>query len=92
MSPVPSSLVQEARLVRESGGTLYLCNLKPAVGEVLERGGFLDLIGRDCVFATKDDAIRAIYARLDSSRCRTCDARIFGECQAVLPDGSMRVA
>ncbi|MET0682691.1 MAG: SulP family inorganic anion transporter [Casimicrobiaceae bacterium] len=85
-------LVQEARLVRESGGTLYLCNLKPAVRTVLERGGFLDLIGRDCVFATKDDAIRAIYVRLDSSRCRTCDARIFGECQSVPPDGSMRVA
>ena len=55
---------------------------------MLERGGFLDLIGRDCVFATKDEAIRAIYARLDASGCRVCAARIFVECQSVLPDGS----
>jgi hypothetical protein len=34
------------------------------VRKVLERGGFLDLIGRDQRFDTKDEAIRAIYARL----------------------------
>ena len=83
-------LVQEAKLIRESGGCLYLCNLKPTVRKLLERGGFLDLIGRDCVFATKDEAIHAIYARLDSARCRTCETRIFDECQSVLPDGSKR--
>jgi len=85
-------LVQEANLTRDAGGTLYLCNLKPAVRKVLERGGFLDLIGRDRVFDTKDEAIRAIYARLDPAVCRVCAARIFAECQAVLPDGSRRVA
>ncbi len=52
--------------------------------------GFLDSIGRDCVFEAKDDAIRAIYARLESSRCRTCDVRIFTECESTLPDGSRR--
>ena len=83
-------LAHEAKLTREAGGTLYLCNLKPSVRALLERGGFLDLIGRDCVFEAKDDAIRAIYARLDSSRCRTCQARIFTECASTLPDGSRR--
>ena len=85
-------LVQEANLMRDAGGSLYLCNLKPAVHKVLERGGFLELIGRDKVFATKDEAIRAIYSRLDSERCRTCEARIFDECQSVLPDGTKRAA
>ena len=85
-------LVQEARLTREAGGTLFLCNLKPAVREVLVRGGFLDLIGHDCVFDTKEEAIGAIYARLDSERCRRCEARIFTECRSVLPDGSRRAA
>jgi hypothetical protein len=46
---------------------------------LLERGGFLDSIGHDCVFEVKDDAIRAIYARLECSRCRTCEVRIFTE-------------
>ncbi len=83
-------LLHESRLVREAGGALYLCNLKPAVRDLLARGGLLDLIGRDCVFDTKDEAIRTIYARLDSAICRTCTARIFNECQSVLPDGSRR--
>ncbi len=85
-------LVHEAKLTREGGGALYLCNLKPAVREVLERGGFLDLIGRANVFHNKDDAIRAIYARLDAARCHTCDSRIFVECRTTLPDGTSRAA
>jgi SulP family sulfate permease len=85
-------LVHEAKLTRDAGGTLYLSNLKPAVREVLERGGFLDEIGRNRAFETKDEAIRQIYGRLDSARCRTCDARIFTECAAALPDGTPRTA
>ncbi len=83
-------LAREAKFAREAGGALYLCNLKPAVLDVLARGGLLDLIGRDCVFETKDEAIRAIYSRLDSERCRICTARIFAECQSVLPNGTPR--
>ena len=84
--------MHEAKLTRDAGGTLYLSNLKPAVRDVLERGGFLDEFGRDRVFDTKDEAIRQIYGRLDSARCRTCDARIFTECAAALPDGTPRTA
>jgi len=83
-------LVQEAERQREHGGTLYLCNLKPVVIDVLDRGGFLDRIDRRNVFATKADAIAAIYRRLDANICRACPARIFTECQRVLPDGSLR--
>ncbi len=85
-------LVQEAKLTREAGGVLYLCNLKPPVRDLLERGGFLDSIGRDCVFEAKDEAIRSIYARLDAARCRSCEAQIFLECVPALPDGSVRPA
>ena len=73
-------LVQEAKAARDAGAALYLANLKPPVREVLERGGFVDAFGRDRVFETKDEAIRAIYARLDASVCRDCRARIFTEC------------
>jgi len=85
-------LAHEAKLTREAGGTLYLCNVKPTVHSLLERGGFLDLIGRDRVFGTKEDAIRRIYPRLDSAICRNCRARIFTECAPALPDGSPRDA
>jgi SulP family sulfate permease len=56
------------------------------VREELERGDFLELFGRDNVFGTKDEAIRAIYARLDREKCRVCTARIFDECKPALPD------
>jgi SulP family sulfate permease len=77
---------------RTAGGALYLCNLKPNVVDVLERAGLVDRIGRDRIFAAKDEAIRGIYARLDSAICRVSTARIFIECQTHLPDGSPRQA
>jgi len=85
-------LAQEAEAQRAAGGALYLCNLKPTVVDVLERAGLVDRIGRDRIFATKDEAIRGIYPRLDSAICRASDARIFIECQTHLPDGSPRPA
>jgi SulP family sulfate permease len=57
---------------------------------MLERGGYLDRLGRDKVFATKNAAIEAIYSRLDSAICRACPARIFFECKTLLPDGTAR--
>ena len=81
-------LVQTAKHLGESGGALYLCNLKQAVRDVLERGGFVDEIGRDRVYATKADAIRAIYSRLAVPVCATCTVRVFRECHVALPDGT----
>ncbi len=82
--------VQEAKLSAEAGVTLYLTGIKRVVREVLERGGFLARFGRERVFVTKDEALRTIYPTLDSAICRSCTARIFTECAAVLPDGTLR--
>jgi SulP family sulfate permease len=79
-----------ARSLRESGITVYLCRLRPSVHALLERGGVIDAVGRDHVFATKDQAIAAIYLKLDAAKCAACTARIFAECQVTLPDGSVR--
>ena len=83
-------LVDQARLQREHGGSLYLSNLKAPVTRLLESGGFAERIGRDNIFVNKDGAVRRIYPRLDSEICRTCRARIFIECRETLPDGSRR--
>jgi SulP family sulfate permease len=83
-------LLREAQAHQDRGGALYLCSLKPAVMTMLERGGYLDRLGRDKVFATKNAAIEAIYSRLDSAICRACPARIFFECKTLLPDGTAR--
>ncbi|HEX6138458.1 MAG TPA: SulP family inorganic anion transporter [Casimicrobiaceae bacterium] len=79
-----------AQTLRQSGVRLYLCRLRPEVQAVLERGGYLDQIGRDHVFASKEQAIAIIYRTLDSATCAACRARIFNECHVTLPDGSLR--
>ena len=81
-----------ASSLKKSGVELYLCRLRPDVRALLERGGFVDQLGRDRVFDTKDQAIAAIYQKLDAAICAGCSARIFNECQVTLPDGSLRDA
>ena len=85
-------LVNAGRRLRDDGATLYLCNLKSGVRETFERGGYLDAIGADRVFATKAHAIAAIYTRLDAATCAACQVRVFDECQRTLPDGAQRLA
>ena len=67
--------MQASRAMRDSGATLYLCNLKPSVHAALERGGFLDEFGRDRVWPTKADAIRALYKRFARAAVRTAAPR-----------------
>jgi SulP family sulfate permease len=83
-------LANLARSLQAAGVELYLCRLRPEVLALLERGGYLDAIGRDRVFVTKDQALAAIYRKLDAAKCAACTARIFTECQLTLPDGSLR--
>ena len=84
-------LVQAARYLRDTGATLYLCNLKPSVHAALERGGFLADIGRERVWPTKADAIRSLYKRFDMPVCTACTVRIFTECHIALPNGAPRL-
>jgi sulfate permease, SulP family len=83
-------LANLARTLRESGVELYLARLRPEILALLTQGGYLDEIGRDRVFASKEQAIAVIYTRLDAAKCAACTARIFHECQVTLPDGSLR--
>jgi len=50
------------------------------VCEPLNRGGYIDAIGRENLFTGKTEAIAAVTAKLDPEICRTCTARIFQEC------------
>lgn len=79
-------LVQEAQRRRAAGGGLYLAKVKEDVQKTLERGGFVEQIGRENIFETKAEAIEAIFARLDYNRCARCDKRIFLECREVTAD------
>ncbi len=81
------ALVQEAKRRLRQGGDLYLYGIKPAVMEILQRGGFLEEIGPDHVFETRDEVIRHVFSVLDRDICMGCQQRIFNECKALPSPG-----
>lgn len=79
------ALAHEARKRRWDGGTLALQGLRQPVVSVLRNSGLLPEIGEENVFRSKNEAIAALYARLDRGICNRCTARIFRECTAPPP-------
>ncbi|MFA7386676.1 MAG: SulP family inorganic anion transporter, partial [Thiohalobacteraceae bacterium] len=77
------TLIDEVRRRRRLGGDLYLSGLKKQVRDFLARGGFLDELGEDHIFASKYDALAAIFERLDRPACSHCTARVFLECHVL---------
>ena len=76
-------IVTEARERRAMGGDLYLYRLRDSASKVFDRGGYRDEIGDANIFDGKEEAIPAIFARLDKDICATCDHRIFAECKSI---------
>lgn len=74
------ALASMARRWRDNGGQLYLIRPKERVVEFLERGGYIDEIGRANIFDSKTTALRTIYRRLDYDVCRACGLHVFVEC------------
>ena len=75
-------LVREAEQRRAEGGTLYMCNLKYNARKFLKKGGYLEKIGEENIFVSKQVAIKEIYKRLDQETCRNCAVKVFFECKA----------
>jgi len=76
-------LAQEAKRRGAQRGGLYLCELQPQAYSVLERGGYLDKIGKDHFFTTQKEAIAKIVPTADQITCRTCKHHIFTQCRIV---------
>jgi sulfate permease, SulP family len=74
------ALAQMAKRYRARGGGLYLIRPNRRVIDLLERGGYLNDIGADRIFASKTQALRQIYRRLDYTLCKACERRVFIEC------------
>jgi SulP family sulfate permease len=84
-------LTREAIRRRRFGGNLFLCGVQRGFCDMLSGGGYVGDVGRENIFATKGEAIAAIYPRLDQEVCRTCTARVFRECRQ-RPSGSEKPA
>ncbi len=78
-------LVHEAERRRKLNGELYLCGLKQQAREILERGGYIDVIGEDHLFESETEAILSILPRLDPGDCHRCAHPLFKECKNVCP-------
>ena len=74
------TLAQMAQRFRQRGASLYLICPNSDVLDLLEKGRYLDVIGRKNVFRSKTAAFRYIYSRLDYDVCRSCKLRVFVEC------------
>lgn len=74
------ALVQMAKRWRARGGGLYLIRTKDRVMEILERGGYIEEIGRENIFTSKTEALRTLYRYFDYNECQTCGRRVFVEC------------
>ena len=80
-------LSEEASIRRALGGGLYMYRLKESASKVLERGGYIEKLGKHNIYDSKEEGIRAIFDRLDRSICEQCEKRIFLECKS-LPKSS----
>jgi len=78
-------LAQEARYRRALGGSIYLYRAKEGVLSLLRAGGYLQDIGEDNLFRSKQQAIAHVISKLDHDVCRNCTKRIFTECESLAP-------
>ena len=83
-------IAHEVHRRQRIGGGLYFYRMKDSARQFLERGGQMDVIGRENVFDVRDAPMDVIYPKLDKSLCESCPLRIFSQCKTHLPDGTPR--
>jgi len=73
-------LLSENRRLKELGGSLYFVSVKNSVAEFLQKVHFVEQIGEDNFYESKELAIHGIYQKLDMKKCEKCRALVFKEC------------
>jgi SulP family sulfate permease len=76
-------LVQENRRLNARGGGLYFCGIKSTLWQFLAEGRYVRAIGTSRFFDHKQQAIAAIFRKLDKAICQRCGLRIFRECASL---------
>ena len=74
-------LLIEHRRLKALNGNLYLVDVKSSTYEFMEKVNFINEIGRENFFESKEEAIHIVFDRLDRSKCEKCQALVFKECQ-----------
>lgn len=81
------ALALEARKIKARGGSLYLIRVKESVMGFLKKGGYLKDFGDNRIFWSKTNAFQEIFQGVDRGICRTCDRRVFLECDQFAEEG-----
>jgi len=70
------------RLYRDSGGDVYLVQVRPQVREIMGQSGFEELLGSDHILA-QEAAVEWLFENvIDPAVCvYECEHRVFAECQ-----------
>ena len=74
-------LLIEHRRLKALNGNLYLVDVKSSTYEFMEKVNFVNEIGRENFFESKEEAIHIVFDRLDRSKCEKCQALVFKECR-----------
>ena len=74
-------LLIEHRRLKALNGNLYLVDVKSSTYEFMEKVNFVNEIGRENFFESKEEAIHIVFDRLDRRKCEKCQALVFKECQ-----------
>ena len=74
-------LLIEHRRLKALNGSLYLVDVKSSTYEFMEKVNFINEIGQENFFESKEEAIHIVFDRLDRSKCEKCQALVFKECQ-----------
>lgn len=73
-------LAQEAKRHRKLGVRFVISGLSDEVYKFLEKGHFIEVLGKDNLFRTKKEAVNDMVPKLNLDTCKTCTARVFKEC------------
>ena len=73
-------LEREAIIWKQKGGGLYFSGLKQRGRHTMQRTGLMKAIGADHFFENKEEAVVALYKKLNPDICATCTKKIFLEC------------
>lgn len=74
-------LVNEANRIKKLWWRLFICWIRPPVMEVLEKWEYIEEIGLENIFDSKETAIKTIIALVKKEVCNNCNTKIFLECK-----------
>jgi SulP family sulfate permease len=80
--PGADMLLNQSIKYQKAGGKLYISGMKKNVRDIFKKGKYTERFGIDNIFINKEEAVSAIYQRLDKEICKECNVRIFKECEA----------